>query len=107
MPSQVLQVQPRRKLLAGRGRGPGAPAASPDVRSRCCPVPGCGAEIDSSRLMCRHDWYAVPKPLRDGVWATWRSGRGAHGLEHQSAVRLAILVSHALRHEPAVGRRHH
>jgi len=108
MSSQVLAVNPRRKLLAGRGRGPGGTHATwPGALAGCCPVSGCGAEIDRSRLMCRRDWYVIPKPLRDRVWATWRSGRGALAPEHQEAVRLAILVSHAFRHEPAVGRRHH
>ena len=51
-----------------------------------CPVPGCGDPIDRTRLMCRRDWYLVPKQLRDRVWATWRSGQGAASREHQQAV---------------------
>jgi len=55
-------------------------------------VPSCNEEIDTSRLMCRHHWYRVPKQLRDHVWATWRSGRGTLSTEHQRAVRLAIAA---------------
>jgi hypothetical protein len=60
-------------------------------------VPGCGKQIDLSRLMCRRDWYAIPRPLRDRVWATWRSGRDALDAGHQEAVYMAIVVSQALR----------
>jgi hypothetical protein len=103
MSRQVIEVQPRRTLPAGRGCGPGAPVIRPDAPPGRCPVAGCGAEIDQSRLMCRRDWYAIPKPLRDRVWATWRSGRAMLGADHKEAVGQAILVSQALRHEPAAG----
>jgi len=102
MPGQVIEVHPPRTLTAGRGRGPGGHAGWPYAPAGCCPVPGCDEEIDVSRLMCRHDWYAVPKPLRDRVWATWRSGRGALRAEHQEAVRRAILAL-ARRHEARAG----
>lgn len=42
--------------------------------------------------MCRTHWYMVPKEYRDQVWATWRSGQGAFGQEHQDAVRVAIAA---------------
>ncbi len=40
--------------------------------------------------MCRTHWYLVPKQIRDQVWATWRSGRGAHSAEYLETVRMAI-----------------
>jgi len=66
-------------------------------------VPGCGEQIDQSRLMCRRHWYAVPRPLRDRVWLTWRSGSGALDADHTDAVRLAILLSQASQHDKAAG----
>jgi hypothetical protein len=96
MPSHVVESRRGRKLLTGRGCGPGGHAAGFASPAGRCPVPGCGEQIDASRLMCRRDWYAIPKPLRDRVWATWRSGREALGADHQEAVRLAIVVSKAL-----------
>jgi hypothetical protein len=66
-----------------------------------CAVPGCGEAIDPSRLMCRRDWYLVPKPMRDQVWCTWRSGQGAISREHEEAVRKAILASQSRRRECA------
>jgi hypothetical protein len=64
----------------GTGNGPG---------SHLCPA-GCGQPVSPDRLMCRRDWYQVPKPLRDAVWATWRSGHGAGTPEHTAAVLAAI-----------------
>jgi hypothetical protein len=90
-----------RRLLRGRGRGPGYPLTSLHSRARRCPVPGCGEAIDPSRLMCRRDWYLVPKTMRDQVWCTWRSGQGASSGEHKEAVRKAILASQSGRRECA------
>lgn len=84
-------------VVGGCGRGPGSQAVRPFSRTRQCPVSGCGDVIDQSRLMCRRDWYAVPKPVRDLVWATWRSGSGALADDHLRAIRLAIAVSVAAR----------
>jgi hypothetical protein len=53
--------------------------------------------IAPSRMICRADWYAVPRPLRDRVWATWRSSSGAVSAEHQDAVGQAVAASLAVR----------
>jgi hypothetical protein len=79
-------------LTGGRGRGPGGEPTALPWRAGRCPVAGCGDEIDPSRLMCRHHWYEVPRPLRNQVWATWRSGQGALSREHTDAVRTAIAA---------------
>jgi len=79
-------------LTGGRGRGPGGQPTALLWRTGRCPIPGCDEEIDPSRLMCRHHWYAVPRPLRNQVWATWRSGQGALSREHADAVRTAMAA---------------
>jgi hypothetical protein len=79
-------------LTGGRGRGPGGQPPTLPRQAGRCPVPGCGDQIDPSRLMCRRHWYRVPRQLRDQVWATWRSGQGALSREHQDAVRTAIAA---------------
>jgi len=79
----------------GTGRGPRAllsGLAGGLQRPSRCPVPGCHALIDPSRLMCRSHWYLVPKQIRDRVWATWRSGQGAFSSEHLETVRMAITA---------------
>ena len=89
MTSQLAERQTPASLPTGRGKGPGGqPGGWPPPGQ--CPVPGCGDPIDVTRLMCRRDWYLLPRPLRDQVWATWCSGDGAAGREHQEAVLQAI-----------------
>ena len=75
---------------AGPGNGPGRgwPAGR-------CRMPGCPAGVGRLRLMCRPHWYQVPKPLRDRVWATWRSGAGMFTPEYRQAVREAIAAVQA------------
>lgn len=80
--------------IRGPGRGPGSHRAALPRPSRC-KVPGCQVQIAPMRLMCRFHWYQVPKPVRDLVWATWRSGQGAFSPEHKDAVRLAISACQA------------
>jgi hypothetical protein len=83
------------QLTAGRsaarveGRGPGDLLLALGQQG-FCPVPGCCAGIDSSRLMCRGHWRLVPWELRAAVWATWRSGQAASSPEHQEAVCSAV-----------------
>jgi hypothetical protein len=67
-------------------------------------VPGCRAQIDASRLMCRSHWYLVPKQIRDRVWATWRSGQGAYSVEHLETVRMAITACQPKACQPKVCR---
>ena len=91
----TIQLAERRDVAAlpgGRGRGPGGqPTGLPLLTGRCA-VPGCVDQIDPTRLMCRRDWYQVPKRLRDQVWRTWRSGQDASSREHQQAVLQAIAA---------------
>jgi hypothetical protein len=55
-----------------------------------CPVNGCPQHVSSRMLMCRYHWYAVPRPLRNAVWAAWRGGEGVGTPEHTVAIRAAI-----------------
>jgi hypothetical protein len=97
MTSQLAERQDLSALPRGRGRGPGGRPSGLPLRAGRCPVPGCGEEIDRTRLMCRRDWYLVPRQLRDLVWRTWRSGRQADSPEHRQAVLKAIAAAQAAR----------
>jgi hypothetical protein len=92
MVSQLIEGATARKLLSGHGKGPGRQQTPLRPAAVVCPVPGCHELIDPSRLMCRRDWHRVPKRLRDRVWCTWRSGRGASSRAHRASTRLAIAV---------------
>ena len=41
--------------------------------SSVCYVPGCGAAIVNTMLMCRECWHQVPRSLRRDVWRTYRA----------------------------------
>ncbi len=93
MTSQLAEHRDAQALPAGHGRGPGGQPTGLPLPACFCPVPGCGVQIDQTRLMCRRDWYRVPKRLRDQVWRTWRSGKGVNSREQQQAVLRAIAAA--------------
>jgi hypothetical protein len=93
MTIQLAERQDLSALPRGRGRGPGGAPTGLAIRLGRCPVPGCGDHIDRTRLMCRGDWYRVPKPVRDRAWRTWRSGQEAKSPQHQDAVLRAIACA--------------
>ena len=97
MASRLAERQTVAALPRGRGRGPGGQPTGLPLPAGRCPVPGCGDQIDRTRLMCRRDWYLVPKQRRDRVWATWHSGQGAASREHQEAVLQAIAACRVAR----------
>ena len=97
MTTQLAERENLAALPRGRGRGPGGQSTGLELPAGRCPVPGCREGIDRTRLMCRGDWYRVPKRQRDRVWRTWRSGREASSLEHQEAVLKAIAVARVAR----------
>jgi hypothetical protein len=92
--TQQLEVEVEATVLRGPGRGPGGSYARSLGREIIgCPVPGCPATINRSRLMCRADWYKVPRAVRNQVWATWRSGAGALSPEHCRTVQAALTAA--------------
>jgi hypothetical protein len=97
MTSQLVERQNVAALPRGRGRGPGGRPTGLRLPAGLCPVPGCHDQIDRTRLMCRRDWYQVPKRLRDRVWRTWRSGQKATSREHREAVIKAVAAARAAR----------
>jgi hypothetical protein len=97
MPSQLAERRELSALPGGRGRGPGGQPTGLPLPTGLCAVPGCGDKIDLTRLMCRRDWYQVPRELRDKVWRTWRSGRDINSRAHQQAVLQAIAAARLAR----------
>jgi hypothetical protein len=39
-----------------------------------CPRPECSRSVPDDMFACRGDWYALPQPIRDRIWAAWRAG---------------------------------
>ncbi len=54
-----------------------------------CPKQGCNQQIPQHMLACKRHWFEVPKPLRDAIWQTYRSGdKAAHSVNVREAMRL-------------------
>jgi hypothetical protein len=49
-----------------------------------CPHPACEKQAKPGQLACREHWFALPKPLRDAIWETWRN-RARDGMRAWSA----------------------
>jgi hypothetical protein len=42
--------------------------------SHHCPRPECSRQVPDGMFACRGDWYALPRDIRDRIWAAWRAG---------------------------------
>ena len=42
--------------------------------------PSCETRIPDQYAFCRPHWFAIPKPLRDRIWASWNRLQDLRGL---------------------------
>jgi len=67
---------------------PGSPASMPSIgekvhyvlrarqsRAHECHWPGCAKQVPPAKWGCSEHWFALPKHLRDRIWATYRPGQ--------------------------------
>jgi hypothetical protein len=40
-----------------------------------CHWPGCTRKVPPAMWGCRPHWFALPKPIRDAIWRTYRPGQ--------------------------------
>lgn len=59
-----------------------------------CPAPGCTIECDAGRMMCKPHWFALPKPLRDAVYATYTQGQTARTASASYMANLRSAVEY-------------
>lgn len=45
------------------------------TRVHGCHWPGCTTQVPPAMWGCKPHWYALPKPLRDRIWATYKPGQ--------------------------------
>ena len=43
--------------------------------SHLCHAPGCRTPVPPKMFACRLHWFALPKRLRDAIWATYEPGQ--------------------------------
>lgn len=44
-------------------------------RNHECHWPGCDKQVPPAMWGCKAHWFALPKVLRDRIWATYRPGQ--------------------------------
>ena len=44
-------------------------------RRHACHWPGCTKQVPPAMWGCKAHWFALPKPLRDNIWAAYRPGQ--------------------------------
>jgi hypothetical protein len=53
--------------------------AQGQTRRHGCHWPGCTKQVPPAMWGCKTHWFALPKDLRDLIWATYRIGQEATG----------------------------
>lgn len=71
-------------------------AGSAASGTSACFWPGCPKTVPVSRLGCRPHWLALPKALRDAIWAHYRPGQDAASCtpEYRDALHAALAYAY-------------
>jgi hypothetical protein len=62
------------------------------TRDHVCHWPGCGKQVPPAMWGCKPHWFALPKALRDRIWATYRVGQEERGGVTQAYLDAADAV---------------
>jgi hypothetical protein len=62
------------------------------IRSHECHWPGCDQQVPPAMWGCKKHWFALPKVLRDKIWATYRPGQEVTMAPSDAYVEAAIEV---------------
>jgi hypothetical protein len=63
------------------------------MAAHMCHAPGCRTPVPPKMFACRPHWYALPRRLRDAIWATYRPGQEVTkdpSPEYLDAARAAV-----------------
>jgi hypothetical protein len=53
--------------------------SGPERNFHACPWPDCGRTVPNELWGCRPHWYALPKPIRQRIWSSYRRGQENDG----------------------------
>lgn len=73
------------------------------TRNHHCHWPGCGKQVPPAMWGCKTHWYALPKRLRDRVWATYQIGQEVDGTPNREYLAVAREVQDWIRAHQAGG----
>lgn len=60
------------------------------MSAHTCHRPGCDTHVLPKMFACRSDWFSLPKPYRDAIWAEYRPGQERD--KHPSAAYLQAAM---------------
>lgn len=60
--------------------------------SHHCHWPGCDVPVPPAMWGCKRHWFALPKHLRDRIWATYRPGQEITKTPSPEYVEVAMEV---------------
>lgn len=66
-----------------------------------CHWPGCPKAVPPSMWGCKAHWFALPKHLRDRIWATYRAGQEIDKRPSDSYLDAARSVQEWIRQSQA------
>lgn len=61
-------------------------------RNHTCHWSGCERQVPPAMWGCKAHWFALPKYLRDKIWATYRSGQEVDGTPSREYLAAAREV---------------
>ena len=63
------------------------------MTAHTCHARGCDRAVPPRMFMCKDHWFALPKPMRDAIWDTYRPGQERTkdpSLEYLGAAKDAV-----------------
>lgn len=67
------------------------------TRDHGCHWPGCPRQVPPAMWGCREHWFALPKELRDRIWATFEPGQEETGHPSEDYLDVAVDVQRWIR----------
>lgn len=74
--------------------------AQGQTRKHHCHWPGCDKQVPPAMWGCTSHWFAIPKPLRDAIWRTYRPGQEVNGTPSQAYIEAARAVQDWIAEQP-------
>jgi hypothetical protein len=70
------------------------------MTAHVCHAPGCRTPVPPKMFACRSHWYALPKRLRDAIWAAYRPGQE---ITKDPSLEYLVAAANAVEYLDAVG----
>jgi hypothetical protein len=79
-----------------------AQAAAGQPRPHACHWPGCELQVPPAMWGCKPHWFALPRPLRNKVWAAYRPGQEIDGSPSDEYLAVVAEVNAWIRENGGV-----